>query len=293
MTATWNDLPGPVRAAVQRHTGPITEATPITDGQNNDLTAVLHAQHGQPVFVKGVCGVSRQMRWLRNEATTAPLTRGLSPAVLFSEDVDGWLIVGFECVAGRAASLAPGSADLPLVAHAVNRIGALPGPGLRSLRERWGAADWWHKLTDEAPGTVRDWDIDELDRWAALFPELADGDRLAHTDLHGDQILITGNTARVIDWGFPGCGAAWVDAAFMVLRLIEAGHRVSDAEAWAHAHLTHCPDGERLTAFAAHIAGLWSYWAATGDSSGAHGRARLARTYAARRLTLQPTPVGA
>jgi hypothetical protein len=286
---TWTELPEQVRDAVQDQVGPVTATTAITDGQNSNIAAVLHRPDAPPVFLKGVNGVSRRMRWLRNETITAPLTQGLSPAVRFSRDVAGWLVVGFDYVTGRPASLAPDSPDLPIVATTVNRISALPGTGLRPLRERFGVTDWWYKLAAEAPATVYGWDLDEATRWASAFPALADGDRLAHTDLHGDQFLIGADgAARVIDWGYPGTGAGWVDGAFLVLRLVEAGHHPADAEAWARTNLACIADAdpEFLTAFAVYIAGLWGYWAAIGDISGAPGRARLARGYAGWRLTL-------
>ncbi|WP_010313627.1 hypothetical protein [Saccharopolyspora spinosa] len=90
-------------------------------------------------------------------------------------------------------------------------------------------------------------------RASVPFPGLADGDRLAHTDLHGEQFLVDGDDVRVIDWGYPGCGAPWVDSAFIVLRLVESGHAITDAEAWASTHLDHMPDDESLTAFAAPV----------------------------------------
>jgi hypothetical protein len=283
---TWAELPEQVRDAVRDHVGPVTTATAVTGGQNSDIAAVLHRPDASPVFLKGVNGVSRRMRWLRNETIAAPLTGGLSPAVLFSQDVAGWLVVGFDYVTGRPANLAPGSPDLPIVAATVNRISALPGTGLRPLRERFGVTDWWYKLAAEAPATVDGWDLDEATRWAAAFPELADGDRLAHTDLHGDQFRIgSDGAARVIDWGYPGAGAGWVDGAFLVLRLVEAGHHPAAAETWARVNLVCITNRECLTAFAVYIAGLWGYWAATADISGAPGRACLARDYARWRLT--------
>lgn len=285
---TWAGLPAPVRDAVRDHVGPVTATTAVTDGQHSDIAAVLHRPDAPPVFLKGVNGVSRRMRWLRNETIAAPLTQGLSPAVLFSHDVAGWLVVGFDYVSGRPASLAPDSPDLPIVAATVSRLSALSGTGLRPLRERFGVTDWWSKLAAEAPATVSGWDLDEATRWASVFPELADGDRLVHTDLHGDQFRIgSDGIARVIDWGYPGSGAGWVDGAFLVLRLVEAGHRPADAEAWGRTNLAGIADTEPqcLTAFAVYIAGLWGYWAATADISGAPGRARLAREYARWRLT--------
>lgn len=285
-TWKWNDLPEPVRDAVQAHVGTVTTAHAVAEGQNSDITALLETPQ-RWVFLKGVNGVSRRMRWLRNETTAAPLTGGLSPAVVFSEDVDGWFIVGFEHITGRHVSLAPASPDLPIVATAVNRISTLPGRGLRPLRARWGVTDWWRKLAAEAPERTAGWDLGLVSAWSSRFPELVDGDRLAHTDLHGDQFLISPNGAvHVIDWGYPGCGAGWIDAAFVVLRLVEAGHRTADAEAWARKNLesfTQASD-EHVTSFAVYLAGLWAYWAATENIPGAEWRAHLAREYASWRL---------
>ncbi|WP_139168544.1 hypothetical protein, partial [Frankia sp. CgIS1] len=90
----------------------------------------------------------------------------------------------------------------------------------------------------------------------------------------------------VVDWGWPAQGAGWVDAAFMVIRLIGAGHTPQQAEQWA-AGLDCWAGGtdEDRTAFACHVAGLWSMRAAQSDSLAAQNRAALARSYATWRLT--------
>ncbi|MDA3647639.1 hypothetical protein LZ318_36400 [Saccharopolyspora indica] len=128
------------------------------------------------------------------------------------------------------------------------------------------------------------------------LPELAHGGLLAHTDLHGDQFRIgTHGTAHVIDWGCPGAAAPWIDGAFLVLRLLEAGHEPGAAESWAVTNLAGFGDitDEHLTAFAAYLAGMWTHWAVTKDKPGMHHRARLARDYAAWRLTFAKRPVDA
>jgi hypothetical protein len=121
-----------------------------------------------------------------------------------------------------------------------------------------------------------------------MVPDLVDGDRLLHTELHGDQFIIgADHQVRVIDWGFPGVGAPWVDSAFLTLRLIEAGHRPEDAEAWA-SHWLPCwaqASGDSVTAFAVYLAGMWTHWTITDPTPGTQHRAQLARDYAAWRLT--------
>jgi hypothetical protein len=137
---------------------------------------------------------------------------------------------------------------------------------------------------------VAGWDLAEANQWTAAVPKLVDGDTLAHTDLHGDQFRVSDDgTVHVIDWGFPGAAARWVDSAFMVIRLIEAGHGPGEAEAWARSlSCLSGVDGHTLTAFSVYLAGMWTYWAVANGGPGKRHRARLAREYAARRLGMKP-----
>lgn len=281
MAVTWPDLPAPVRGAVTDHIGPIFGSDAVRGGRNNDLAAVVHTAD-RPVFLKGVNGDDRRARMLRNEITAGRLAAGIAPEVLFAVDDAGWLVVGFEHLPGRAADLAPGSPDLPLVAGAVNRIGEITAPELRPLRDRWADVSWWRRLADEAPVVVDAWKATEVSRCAARVPQLVAGDRLLHTDLHGAQFVLgDGGAVNVIDWGFPGAGAPWVDAAFMVLRLVEAGHTPADAEAWAQRALAYFR-ADSMTAFAAFIAGMWTHWAVSDpDDAGKRHRSQLARDYLA------------
>lgn len=206
MTATWTELPETVRVAVTHRAGHVTHAENVSGGQQNDLAVALTTRTGR-VFLKGVHGVSRRMRMLRNETRCADLAAGIAPPVLFTEDVDGWLVVGFEYLTGRPADLTPGSPDLPLVAATVEKISTQPATGLRPLRDRWNV-DWWGRLAEEHPAAVDDWDCTEMSRWAQAAPELASGDQLAHTDLHQDQFIIDPHgRVHVIDWAFPGAAA--------------------------------------------------------------------------------------
>jgi aminoglycoside phosphotransferase (APT) family kinase protein len=108
-----------------------------------------------------------------------------------------------------------------------------------------------------------------------------------HTDLHYEQFLITeAGRVHVIDWGFPGAGAPWVDTAFLVLRLIWAGHPPEVAEQWARARSTWIGvDEKTITAFAVFVAGLWTDFTVTRPPlAGLKERAQLARDHAEWRL---------
>lgn len=288
MAATWNELPESIRVAVQQHVGTVARVVEIHEGLNNDVAAVLHRTKGDPVFLKGVEGPpSRRMRFLRNEATAGELAPGIAPGVVFAEDVDGWLVVGFEYVAGRPADLGPDSPDLPLVASTVEKLSALPASGVKPLADRW-TVDWWARLASEDSQSIWGWNATEA-RWRAnAAPELAAGDRLAHTDLHADQFIITEDGAvHVIDWGFPAAAAPWVDSAFLILRLIDAGHTPLRAEEWARSLSCFAGvDAETVTAFMVYVAGMWTHWADHDPVPGKLHRAELVRDYAAWRLAL-------
>ncbi|SDY42828.1 hypothetical protein SAMN05421504_105525 [Amycolatopsis xylanica] len=219
------------------------------------------------------------MRWLRNEAEAGQFVDGIAPAVRFQEDIGEWLVVGFEHLTGRPADLAPTSADLSLVATTLNRLAAIAVPEVRPLSDRW-KPHWWEKIAEERPDIIAGWDVRELTHWEERAAESVTGDRLVHTDLHEDQFIIDDDHhVHVIDWGWPASGAPWVDSAFMVIRLIHAGHSPAEAEAWARARTpwTSAAD-DAVTAFSVYVAGLWHYRATS------EKLAQTARSYAEWRL---------
>lgn len=289
MKTRWADLPAHVRTAVVDQVGQVVGATDIARGAASDVSTVLRTSAGPDVFLKGVRGVSVRMRWLRNEITAGVVAAGIAPAVLFHADVDDWLLVGFEHLKGRTASLAPGSPDLRAVAAVIGTLSTITAPGLRPLRDRWTLTDAWNQLAVTNPEAVRGWDVGRMARHAALITELIDGSCLLHTDMHGEQFLIDeSGAAHVIDWAFPARGAAWVDGAFLVLRLIEAGHPPEDAERWVLRlpSFSQVDAETTLNSFSAFIAGLWTTWAvASKPPTGAAHRARLALDYAAYRFS--------
>lgn len=284
----WAELPALVRDVVADHIGQIVGTTEIAQGATSDLSTVLHTAAGPDVFVKGVCGVSLRMRWLRNEITAGAIAATIAPAVVFHADIDDWLIVGFEHLRGRTASLAPGSPDLRSVAAVIGKLSTITAPDLHPLSARWTLTDAWIRLADTDPEVASGWNISRMADKAARITRLVDGSGLLHTDLHGEQFLIdaTGD-AHVIDWAFPASGAPWVDSAFLMLRLIEAGHTPADAERWALSlpGFAEVDPETALDTFAAFISVLWTTWAVSDNPpAGAAHRSRLALVYAAHRF---------
>jgi Ser/Thr protein kinase RdoA (MazF antagonist) len=275
----WEGLPDSVRREIQDRLGTISRAVAVSEGQSSSVALTLYRDELPPVFLKGVHGVSREMRWLRNEIDSAERVAGIAPAIVFHRDIGDWLIAVFEHVEGRPVSLAPGSPDLPVVARALGRIGSLRALDLKPLGDRWKTS-WWQRIAEEKPQVLNARRLDELKALERNVPDVLVGDHLLHTDLHEDQFVVTsGGDVRVIDWGWPASGAPWVDPAFLVLRLIGAGHQPDAAESWARAHTRWAlASDEEITTFAVYVAGLWTYRATT------ESLARLARDYATWRL---------
>ncbi|MBG6136524.1 phosphotransferase family protein [Longispora fulva] len=210
----WTDLPGSVRDAITARTGPVTSGTTAAEGLNSQIAAFLTLESGDTIFVKGLRLDHRGVITQRREAAINPYVLQVSPRMLWQVDVDGWDLLGFEYVQGRHADYTPGSADLPGVIEVMNTLGGLPCPELPELKH---APQRWASYAA---------DPDDL----ALF----EGDTLLHTDFNPVNILIgTDDAAWIIDWAWPTRGAAWIDPACFVLRLLEAGHTPEQAEAIA------------------------------------------------------------
>lgn len=265
--STWEALPAPVRAAIERETGTVVRAEIPSAGRNSDFSATLHTSEG-PVFCKGIADAEgRRGRMHRHEAEINPwLPSAVAPRLRWRAEVDGWLLLGFDHAAGRHADLAPGSPDLPAVARAVTTLAGelthCPVPVPR-LSEQWGRLAAWRRLARDTPPDLDPWAREQLDQLRDLESdaiEAVDGDSLVHTDLHSLNILVDGERARIVDWAWSRTGAAAVDVAFLVARLVAAGHTPVTAELWARGlpAWRETPAATR-TAFAVAIWGIWEF----------------------------------
>ena len=75
-------------------------------------------------------------------------------------------------------------------------------------------------------------------RWAAYVNDDTDlgllaGTTLLHTDFNPLNVLLTVDATWIIDWAWPTRGAAFIDPACFLLRLMPGGHTAAQAEAWA------------------------------------------------------------
>lgn len=259
----WLDLPEPTRDAVQRHCGPIVAVDHQPIGLHSEFSATLTTETGR-VFVKG-SRLTSSHRWMhRNEARINRFLPALAPRVLWVVESGGWLLHGFEHAAGRHARLGPGSSDLPLVATSVARmhrtLTPCPDPDAGSFAGQWDRLSAWRRLRDDPPSDLHPWTAEHLHSFAGLESQAiaaVDGDSLVHTDLHELNILID-ESARVIDWAWARRAAGWVDAAFLVIRLVDAGHSPRAAEEWAATlPVWQNAPAEELSLFAGEVLGVW------------------------------------
>ncbi|MFJ8434618.1 hypothetical protein ACIQ9P_25295 [Kitasatospora sp. NPDC094019] len=266
MRHRWTDLPSEVRSLIAEKSGVVTAVTTPDAGGTADFAAVVHTAADR-VFVKAARLDSPDLWMARKEAQAAIAVRGIGAGLLWQAEADGWLVTTFEYVPGRHADLSPGSSDLPLIAGTLAGLAdrLTPAPPLRtlSLAQRWEGSALWSEIAD-TDGLTR-WQSEHLDGLVSLesrASEAVAGNTLAHTDMTGPNILVSGARVRIVDWSWPAPAAAWVDTASLVPRLIAAGHTVERAQRWAMTvpHYAVAEPSE-VAALAAVIAARWRLYA--------------------------------
>lgn len=290
----WSELPDTVRKAVESQLGAVAGFEPATAGGHSRLSGTLTLVDGTTVFCKGTSDDDPNLWMHRHEALVNPhLPASIAPRMLFQVEQDGWLLLVFERADGEHADLTPGSADLRLVAKVVGSLGwaltPCPVEVRRSLAQHWDRLSPWKQLA-ECPQRLDPADAAALPaflEWEQLAVAAVDGDCLSHTDLHSMNILVSQDEASVIDWAWARRATSWVDPAFLVLRLIDKGNSVEQAEEWAAS----LPQWRKasvgdLAAFAVEVLGTWEYLRITAPLPHRERLSKAAREWATHRLNL-------
>ena len=187
----WDDLPGPLKQAIEARTGPVAAVRIATAGQNSSLAAIIDSRDGR-VFAKGLPSTHRRVITQAREAAVAPLVKEISPALLWHFDEAGWNVLGYEYAPGRHADYSPGSPDLDRLVQLMDALSQIkvkddPGPFKR-------AEGRWKPYLDD-PAT------------AAVFA----GPVLTHSDWTPDNVLVSRHRAWLIDWARPAKAGAGPD----------------------------------------------------------------------------------
>jgi hypothetical protein len=191
----WDDLPGPLRQAIEARTGRITGVRMATAGQNSPLAAIVDARDGK-AFVKGMPSAHRRVVTQAREAAVASFVSEISPALLWHFDEAGWNVLGYEYVDGRHADYAPGSPDLDRLVHLMDALSAIKVPHADGPFKR--GEDRWKPYVDDPESA-----------WAFA------GSVLTHSDWTPDNELVSPDRAWLIDWAWPTLGAAWTDPGLL------------------------------------------------------------------------------
>ncbi|MGW5050125.1 phosphotransferase family protein [Actinokineospora sp. NPDC004072] len=257
----WEGLPALIRAAIEGEVGSVRRVVSPGAGRNSDFSAVLHLAEGM-VFCKGIEIDGKRGAMHRHEAgINAWLPTTITPRLRWHTEVGGWLLLGFDHVPGRHADLSPGSADLPGIAELATtlttELARCPAQAPR-LAQQWARLAAWRRLAEDGLDPWAREHLDELIHWELRAIELVNGDDLVHTDLHPLNILVSDTGPKAVDWAWSRKATAAVDIAFLVPRLVHAGHSPAEAERWAETiPAWSATDEPTRTAFAVAIWGIW------------------------------------
>nr|WP_189182346.1 aminoglycoside phosphotransferase family protein [Microbispora rosea] len=242
----WAAVPADLRRAVERHLGDrVIEAVTQPGGFSPGVAARLRLAGGGRAFVKAVGpepnpispGIHRaEARVAAALPATAP-----APRLLASFDEDGWVVLLFEDVEGRAPAQPWTAAELDLVLGALAELAealtpapvAVPPAGERFAEEFQG----WRRLAAGADGPGSGglggdgpdaaWARRHLDRLAELeaaWDRAVAGDTLAHADLRADNLLLTADgRVYVVDWPWACLAAPWFDLLGMLPSVVMQG----------------------------------------------------------------------
>ena len=303
----WRDLPARVRAEVERRLGsPVVAARTQLGGFSPGVAARLELADGSRAFVKAVSPAPnahspsihrREGRIVAAIPSSAPVPRLL---FMLDGDPDGWVLLAFEDVEGRQPAVPWRDAELEIVLEAITALGAAlsPSPVRPPLVE--DVADAFRRRRRPHLGLPRRDPAAEtrslvgspsrkLVALEARAGEAARGDTLLHFDLRADNLLVTADGVRVVDWPHAHVGGAWVDFVWFAPSVaMQGGPRPRDLV--ARFGPARAADSGALDAVVAGVAGYFTAAALQPPSPGLPGlrafqaaQAEVARAWLAER----------
>ncbi|MEU2746694.1 hypothetical protein ABZ613_10380 [Streptomyces collinus] len=238
----WHDLPAETRAAVERHTGLVDDATTAPHGVMSRLACTVDARTGR-TFVKGTREDDLQAWVYRHEAKVTQYAPR-APRVLWEVNAGGWQLYGYEYVEGRYPDLSPGSDDLAALVRTLIAVSQTPWP--EALNKKPLHTRWAEFLPEDVPSGLQ-------------------GRALAHTDMSPHNMLMKdADELLLLDWALACPAPSWADTALTIPRLISAGHTPEQAETIARqipAYLAANPAA--VTIFARTVYSAWEDWERT------------------------------
>jgi aminoglycoside phosphotransferase (APT) family kinase protein len=227
----WQDVPQPVRQAIERVCGAaVAEAVTQPGGFSPGVAARVRCADGTRHFVKAASAETnpdtprfhrREARMLADLDPLIAAGRLPAPRLRGTVELGPWFALVVDDVDGRQPTLPWQDAQLDLVLSAIDRLAALtPAPASApAIADLLGEdLTGWRTLAS-TPGDDRvdPWSRARLGELAALeatWGGHASGDTLLHSDIRADNLLLTRDGVVVVDWPHACRGAAFTDLVF-------------------------------------------------------------------------------
>ena len=268
------DLPPQAQAAIAHVAGSAVDLAlpPVTTGFTGAYAGLLALRDGRRVFAKAA-GPAAPFA-LQAIPREAGILRRLSgrvtaPQLIGSSDADDWQVIVLEAIDGVLPGMPWTQRDAEAAHAACVELAALDpaevaGVTDASLAQDVGGDPAALARLDELASGVRSWpdgipplpaeQAMELTLLSGLAAEALVGDRLSHSDLRPDNMLITPEGhARLLDWNWVARGPAWCD--FVGLLPLMAHHGLDVDELMSRSSLLEGVDAEAVDAFLAIIVG--------------------------------------
>jgi aminoglycoside phosphotransferase (APT) family kinase protein len=281
MRPAYAILPDPVRRRIETELGGSPTTIELAgSGFTMGFAARLRADSGTELFVKAAGpptplirnAYQSEARYSASLPTAVP-----APRFRFTADVDEWTIIGFEAVQGKPVTM-------PMRPETVRRLldtwaeaaelldpppTALVELGIRvktgrSLK-RFNAVASGETPPFPLPRPLQG-RIDELASLEApIDAVIASSERISHSDLRPDNMIIGADRAWICDWTSIAYMAPWMDTVLLLLTAHGDGHD-ADSLFWSHPTAVDVADEELDTALAAITGGLLQGWPGRPDN---------------------------
>ncbi|HEX4816016.1 MAG TPA: hypothetical protein VFV66_25000 [Nonomuraea sp.] len=255
---SWEDLPDSVHDRITAHYGRVDKAETV-HGERPGFAGRVYAQRDD-AFIKAVplTAPSADLALVRSEQRAAEILHTHpeptpAPVLLWTNTVDGWLILAWELINDHArhADLGPGSGDLPFVLDTLGWLAEEPITAHgRSAAEHYNRVWAAGRVLLDQPATLPNprlyrgaldgFDVDRLD-----------GASLVHTRLGRRSILVKDNQIFVVSWSHWCRGPWWIDLASLAPHFIAKGNTPEQTDEMLGAAVERWPE-----ASAADVAGV-------------------------------------
>jgi len=227
----WSEVPDAVVARIEAVAGSVIESVAASPfGFSPGFAGVVSFADGARAFLK-VMSASRDpwsIEVNRREAHVLALLPKEVPApvLLWIVEEGDWLVIAAEAVDGEHPRASTVDAHAHEVWVALGELARVEAPAdlpafhahHADLFTQWRDLATSPELDARLSAFGRDgqWigsHLPQLMEWEQAAKEITKGDALVHGDLRDDNLLLTADGVRIVDWPHASRGAPWLDLA--------------------------------------------------------------------------------